>query len=318
MVKLLLDDDEQLLDKNAVNLINTNRLKKMKGWTSRIAPQKTLTGWCLRNHHPCWWCFSAAKVSGAPKGRNHAPETTSSPLKNRPSWKEISNSTTSHLNLLLNFSERKSTRICRKKFIFPIIKHVHNKIYKIICSYFPLFLPNTPKNQPTEPTYRLPCFSWNQPMAMANGLPPRQKRGHVTPAQGGALCFLGCAFTRTMEIFISGSTASSFFDAAGVKLLCWEKIGLNVGHFHMSNLHVSRTSSRTRWLTAVVKVRQMSLHHLARICMSLWHLPLCISHFFQANYYIQPSNGVIPNAQLQRLFHEKNGLFHRDPSFMAY
>ena len=121
----------------------------------------------------------------------------------------------------------------------------------------------------------------------------------------GALCFLGCAFTRTMEIFISGSTASAavsverksvehtkrrgglpcfvlplFFCVCvcgeGFIWIYLEKTRLDVGNFQRSNWHVSGYFCRTRWFdqTSVLK------NHLARISMRLCHVPLCISHFF--------------------------------------
>lgn len=201
----------------------------MKGWTSRISPQKP--HWLMPQKSPSFLVvFFSHQSIFAPKGRNHALRLPARPLKSRQSRKEISSSkhpfsegtkqNEIHQNLPKNSSFRSSN-------MYTIKSSVH--IF--------LFSSQTPQkiNQPNQPTdffVSLETNQWQWPMAF----PPRQKRGHVTPAQGGALCFLGCAFTRTMEIFISGSTASSFFDAPGVKLLCWEKIGLNVGHFQMSKI----------------------------------------------------------------------------------
>ena len=167
-----------------------------------------------------------------------------------------------------------------------------------------LFSSQTPQkiNNPTNlPNF---CFPWNEPMAIANGLPPRQKRGPCNAHPGQRLMFSWLRFHSNDGDLHLRFDGLEFLWRTGPKLLCWEKIGLNVGHFQMSKICMFQEHFQEQddWML-LYRSGKCPYINLTRTCMSLWHLPLCISHFFQANDYIQPSNhSVVPNAQLQETF----------------
>lgn len=101
-----------------------------------------------------------------------------------------------------------------------------------------LFSSQTPQkiNQPNQPTdffVSLETNQWQLPMAF----PPRQKRGPCNARPGRRLMFSWLRFhSNDGDLHLRFDGLEFRDDAAGVKLLCWEKIGLNAGHFQMSKI----------------------------------------------------------------------------------
>jgi len=79
-VKLLLDDDEQWLDKNGVKPINTNLLKKNERLDFQNFPPKTSLADASEITILFGGVFQPPKYL-CPKRAKPRPETTSSPLK---------------------------------------------------------------------------------------------------------------------------------------------------------------------------------------------------------------------------------------------
>ena len=226
----------------------------MKGWTSRFS---YIPYWLMpQKAHPFGGVHD--NISLPQKGYNNK------------------NPMNSHLNLLLKFLRTETHQnLTKKKSSFR-----SSRVYTIKSSVHIFPLKQSPKiNQPNQP-----IDFWSLETAFPHPHGPGARRLMFSRLRFHSndgdlhLRFDGLSGTHAKQRGgFRVSFPPLFWEGWGrVIWICLEKIGLDVGNFQRSKLHVSGHFCRTRWFDQASVLK----NQLARISMSLCHVPLCISHFF--------------------------------------